>query len=64
MDYFFHADTSKYRRRLKAIVITTAVPLFGICVFCAVNIAAAPTKTHPAITAAISRIISREAPAL
>ena len=38
MDYFFHADTSKYRRRLKAIVITTAVPLFGICVFCAVNI--------------------------
>ena len=38
MDYFFHADTSKYRRRLKAIGITTAVPLFGICVFCAVNI--------------------------
>lgn len=38
MDYFFHADTSKYRRRLKAIVITTAVPLFGICVFCVVNI--------------------------
>ncbi len=38
MDYFFHADTTKYRRRLKAIVITVLVPLFGICVFCAVNI--------------------------
>lgn len=38
IEYFFHADTTKYRRRLKAIVITTVVPLFGICVFCAVNI--------------------------
>ena len=38
MDYFFHADTTKYRRRLKATVITVLVPLFGICVFCAVNI--------------------------
>ncbi len=38
MDYFFHADTTKYRRRLKAIVVTTAVPLLGISVFCAVNI--------------------------
>lgn len=38
MDYFFHADTTKYRRRLKATVITVLVPLFGVCVFCAVNI--------------------------
>ncbi len=38
MDYFFHADTTKYRRRLKGTVITVLVPLFGICVFCAVNI--------------------------
>ena len=38
MDYFFHADTTKYRRRLKGTVITVVVPLFGICVFCTVNI--------------------------
>lgn len=38
MDFFFHADTTKYRRRLKATVITVLVPLFGVCVFCAVNI--------------------------
>lgn len=38
MDYFFHADTTKYRRRLKATIITVLVPLFGVCVFCAVNI--------------------------
>ena len=38
MDYFFHADTSKYLRRFKGTVITVAVPLFGICVFCTVNI--------------------------
>lgn len=38
MDFFFHADTTKYRRRFRAIVITTVVPLSGICVFCAVNI--------------------------
>ncbi len=38
MDYFFHADTTKYRRRLKGTAIIVLVPLFGICVFCAVNI--------------------------
>ncbi len=38
MDYFFHAVTTKYRRRLKGIVITVLVPLFGVCVFCTVNI--------------------------
>lgn len=38
MDYFFHADTTKYRRRLKGTVITVVVPLLGICVFCTVNI--------------------------
>lgn len=38
MDFFFHADTTKYRRRLKATAITVLVPLFGVCVFCAVNI--------------------------
>ena len=38
MDFFFHTDTTKYRRRLKATVITVRVPLFGVCVFCAVNI--------------------------
>lgn len=38
MDYFFHADTSKYRRRLKGTAIIVLVPLFGVCVFCAVNI--------------------------
>lgn len=38
MDFFFHADTTKYRRRLKAAVITVLMPLFGVCVFCAVNI--------------------------
>lgn len=38
MDYFFHADTSRYLRRFKGTVITVAVPLFGICVFCTVNI--------------------------
>ena len=38
MDYFFHADTTKYRRRLKGTAIIVLVPLFGVCVFCAVNI--------------------------
>lgn len=38
MDYFFHADITKYRRRLRTAVIITVVPLAGICVFCAVNI--------------------------
>lgn len=38
MDYFFHADTTKYRKRLKGTIIIVLVPLFGICVFCAVNI--------------------------
>lgn len=38
MDYFFHADTTKYRRRLRGTAIIVLVPLFGVCVFCAVNI--------------------------
>lgn len=38
MDYFFHADTTRYRRRLKGTAIIVLVPLFGVCVFCAVNI--------------------------
>lgn len=38
MDFFFHADITKYQRRLKGVIITTTVPLFGVCVFCAVNI--------------------------
>ncbi len=38
MDYFFHADTTKYRRRLKGMIIIVLVPVFGVCVFCAVNI--------------------------
>lgn len=36
--YFFHADTEKYRRRLKSMLIIVLVPLFMICVFCTVNI--------------------------
>ena len=29
MDYFFHADTTKYRRRLRGTAIIVLVPLFG-----------------------------------
>ncbi len=36
--YFFHADTEKYRRRLKSMMLIVLVPLFTVCVFCTVNI--------------------------
>ena len=38
MRNFFHADTTRYRRRLKSMVIIVLVPLFAACVFCVVNI--------------------------
>ena len=38
MRYFFHADTDKYRKRLKGAMIIVVVPLMAICVFCVVNI--------------------------
>lgn len=38
MKYFFHADTEKYRRRLKSMIIIVFMPLFAVCVFCTVNL--------------------------
>lgn len=38
MKYFFHADTEKYRRRLKSMMIIVFMPLFAVCVFCTVNL--------------------------
>lgn len=39
MKYFFHAETEKYRRRLKSMMIIVFIPLFAVCVFCTVNLA-------------------------
>ncbi|MDE6030847.1 MAG: hypothetical protein K2G32_04430 [Oscillospiraceae bacterium] len=38
MKYFFHADTEKYRRRLKSMMIIVFIPLFAVCVFCTANL--------------------------
>ncbi len=38
MQDFFHADTSKYPKRLKAIIVSVLVPFSAICIFCAANI--------------------------
>lgn len=38
MKYFFHADTDKYRRRLKSMMTIVFMPLFAVCVFCTVNL--------------------------
>lgn len=38
MKYYFHADTEKYRRRLKSMMIIVLMPLFAVCVFCTVNL--------------------------
>jgi hypothetical protein len=38
MKYFFHAQTDKYRRTLKSLLIIVLMPLAAICVFCTVNI--------------------------
>lgn len=35
---FFHADTEKYRSRLKSILLIVIMPLLAACVFCVVNI--------------------------
>lgn len=35
---YFHADTSGYPRRLKAVLIAVLVPLGAVCIFCAANI--------------------------
>ena len=38
MREYFHADTTIYPRRLKAVIIALLMPLAAVCVFCAVYI--------------------------
>lgn len=38
MKYFFHADTEKYRARLKRLLILTVLPILAASAFCTVNI--------------------------
>lgn len=36
--YFFHADTEKYSRAVKKILVIVLVPVLALCTFCTVNI--------------------------
>ncbi len=38
MRSFFHADTERFSKQLRAMTITVLMPLAAICVFCVVNI--------------------------
>ncbi len=45
MKYYFHAEVSHYKRRLKSLLIIVIMPLLTVCVFCTVNIVLhLPTK--------------------
>ena len=38
MRYYFHAETERYRRRKKSLLISVIMPLLAVCIFCTVNI--------------------------
>lgn len=38
MKYFFHAETDKYSRRLKHMMLLVSMSVFAVCAFCTINI--------------------------
>lgn len=38
MRYYFHADTKKYNKRLRHMIIVVIMPILAACTFCTVNI--------------------------